>query len=156
MRKEKRIYKINVGHLEGKDVKEYMKDIENIVKGVKNVTTMGPGIVYAPYIPMNTDAIIESYVPKQKILKVKEWLRFHRYGQKVINNNFYRTISAGDNNIPEVNLKMESRTIEGGALKKIGTEWKAIAEIEKGGLSELTEDELAFNNISEKLKKIGL
>jgi len=127
MRKEKRIYKINVGHLEGKDVKEYMKDIENIVKGVKNVTTMGPGIVYAPYVPLNVEALIESYVPKQKILKVKEWLRFHRYGQKVINNNFYRTISAGDNNIPEVNLKMESRTVEVAVRKNGEKEWKAVA-----------------------------
>jgi len=120
---EKRIYEINVGHLEGKDVKEYM---ENIVTRFKNITTMGPGIVYAPYVPVYTEpglVYAEGYIPKQKILKVKEWLRFQKYCIKSINKDFYTTFKG----IPEINLKMESKMIEGGTLKKFVTEWKIVA-----------------------------
>jgi len=147
VKKERRIYKIPVGHIDGKDVKEYM---ENMVKRVKNVTTMGPGIVYTPYVPLNVDAVIEDYFPKQKILKVKEWLRLQRYGQKTINKDFYTTFKGAG--IPEIDLKIESRTVE-------TEEWKVVAGVAVGKVGQelkLTEEEAAFNKISEGLKKRGI
>jgi len=147
MEKEKRIYEIHVGHLEGKDVKEYM---ENVVKRFKNVTTMGPGIVYAPYVPVFEPGLVysEDYIPKQKILKVKEWLRFQTYGKKSINKDFYTTFKG----IPEINLKMESRTIETEVWKIVD----GVATRKIGKSLELTKEESDFNAISEKLKKTGI
>lgn len=113
MKKEKRIFRIDVGKLDDKDVKKYIKEIK---------TSIEPGYVYSPYIPLNIETIVEEYTPNNKILKIKEWMRFQRYGQKTINNNFYRTISIGDNNIPEVNLTEEEADFNkiSKELKKIG------------------------------------
>ena len=114
-----------------------------------------PGIVYMPYIIK--EDISEEYFKNQKILKVKDWLRIQKFTKKSVNKNFYSTITLPDiSNIPEIELKMETKKVEGGTLKRFVPEWKAVSGIEKGQLSELTEDEFAFNKISKELKKIGL
>lgn len=123
MKDEKRVYEIYVGNID-----------EDIVSKFKNKTVMGPGIVYAPYVPM----FIEG-----KILKVKEWLRFKKYS---------RYTAVNIDKIPEIDLKIESRTVE-------TKEWKVVAGVAVGKLGQelkLTEEEADFNKISEELKKRGL
>lgn len=123
MSNEKRVYKIYVGNIDEKDVRKYMDDV---VLKFKNKTVMGPGIVYAPYIPLETEPIvIGDYELQGKILKVKEWLRFKKYFKKTVNSGFYTTVSTGE--IPEIDIKIESKTVEGG-IRKIGEkEWRPIA-----------------------------
>ena len=89
---------ININFLKNnkKNSKLLLEIIPKLELGIKGVSLMESGFIYAPYIPMNINSEVEEnnnvrFYPKEGLST--------RYANATVNNDFYGTINANNTNI---------------------------------------------------------